>query len=133
VAAYVDPISTAVARIEATGVGTSGNMTFTTTMSDSDNKIDAASSLMRHGVKASLKHEASGRYTVSGQDVTAGCIMIPTPLASPKIESIQVWSAAGLLRATTTLWTVSTTRLKGDFDGATNPASTDIVAWVARD
>ncbi len=133
VVAYVDPIDTAVVRIEAVNAGLAGNMTFTTTMGDSDNIIDAVGGLMVGGAAASLRHEASDRYLVTALDVLAGCIMIPTPLTAPKLLSLECYSATGLKKAITSLVTISTTRIKIDTDGATNPAEGDYIAWICRD
>lgn len=131
--AYVDPIDAKVARLEAHDVGTPGNIAFTTTFSDGGNIIAASSDLLTGGERAKLTHVASGRHTVTVLDVLAGSVMIPTKLTAPKILSIQVFSSVGVLKAVTTKWGTSTTRIKGDYDGGTNPAQDDVVAWTARD
>jgi hypothetical protein len=133
VTAYVDSVDTATVRIEGVSAGSAGNMTFVSTMTGGTNTIDAVGGLMVGGENASLKHEASGRYTVTALDVLANSFMIPTPLASPKILSIQCFTAAGKNKAITTAFTPSGTRIKGAPDAGTDPIATDVIAWMARD
>ena len=133
VTAYVDSVDTDTVRIEAAHAGVAGNMTFVSTMTGGTNTIDAVGGLMVGGENASLKHQASGSYIVTALDVSANSFMIPTPLAAPKIISILCFSAAGKLKAITTAFTVSGTRIKGAPDAGTDPIATDVIAWSARD
>jgi hypothetical protein len=131
--AYIDAIDSKVVRLEAHDYGTAGNVAFSASLTGGTNIIDQTSGFMLGGEAGSLKHLDSGRYTVTALDVAATAIMIPTKLTTPKILSIQVFDATGVLKAATTKWTQSTTRIKGEFAGGTNPAATDIVCWSARD
>ncbi len=131
---YVDSVDSLVCRLEAHDEGSLGNVAFEADLTGATNIIDQTSGLMLNGANGSLKHLESGRYIVTALDLTATCIMIPTTLTTPKIVSIQVFSATGLLKGNlTTLWTVSSTRIKGVITGGTDPIATDIVAWSARD
>lgn len=131
VTAYIDPIDTAVCRFQADDEGDRGNLDFTTTMADPANIIDAVAGKMRGGENAGNQKLHRGKYVVSALDVAAGNLMIPTGHQAPKHMQIDAWSASGLQKALTTLFTFDGTRIKGDFDGATNPVAGDVIEWQA--
>jgi hypothetical protein len=132
--AYIDPVDSLVVRLEGHDHGTPGNVIFSASMTGATNIIDQTSGFLVDGEAGSLKHVESGRKTVRQLEVTAGCIMIPTTIQSPKILSVQIFAADGSPKNdVTTKWTTSLNRLKGALAGGTDPIAGDIVAWSARD
>jgi len=130
---YVDAVDALVVRLEAHDAGTAGNIAFSASMTGGTNIIDQTSGFLLGGENGKLTHLDSGRYTVQPLDVTAACIMIPTKLAAPKILSIQVFDATGVLKVCTGTFVPSSNRLKYVPAGGTNPAATDVICWSVRD
>ena len=132
ITAYIDPKDTSVVRLEATDAGARGNLAFTHDMADAGNIIsnDNEDALVG-GENGSTQKVARGTYIVTDLDVLADNIMIPTALQTPARLQIDVWSATGLQKALTTLWTISSNRIRGNFDGATDPVATDVIEWTA--
>lgn len=131
--AYTNPIDNKVINLEAHDHGPAGNILFSASLTGATNIIDQTSGFLVGGAVAALKHLESDRYIVKGMDVTIGGFMIPTTLQSPKILSIQVFDATGVLKVCTGQWTASSNRIKYVAAGGTNPAATDEVAWTVRD
>lgn len=133
ISAYIDPVDPKTVRIEGDGLGSRGNIPFTTTMADPLNVIAASDDdTLSHGADAENKHERKGSYIVTAIDVLAGSIAIPTNLQAPTCKQVDCWSATGLQKNLTTLFTFdSEGRLLGEFDGGTNPAEGDEISWSA--
>ncbi len=131
--AYVDLVDSLVVRLEGHDHGTAGNVAFSASLTGATNIIDQTSGFLLGGTAAGNRHLDSDRYTVTAMDVTAGSIMIPTNLQSPKILSFQVFDATGVQKVCTGTVTVSNNRIKYAASGGTNPANTDVIVWTARD
>jgi hypothetical protein len=129
VTAYADPIDNLTVRLEADAVGSDGNMALAETMAGAGNEVSAAN--MTGGENAVNQVEARGEHVVTALDVAAGCIMISTGLSTPRFRQIDCWSSTGLQKALTSLCTFDGSRIKIDFDGATNPVAGDLVSWAA--
>jgi hypothetical protein len=125
----IDSVDSATLRILGKEPGDRGNLAFTTTMADADNKIAATANKLSHGENAANKKFQSGAYIVTALDVAAGSILIPTGLTAPTRRQIDCWSATGLQKSLTTLFTLVGKNIKGDFDGATDPVAGDEIDW----
>jgi hypothetical protein len=131
VTAYVDPIEPTVFRIETDGEGARGNMSFTTTMADPANVIDAVDDKLRGGEDGISQQLRRGSYVVSSIDAGAGSLMIPTGVQNPRHLRVDVWAANGRRKTElTTKWSIDQARIKGDWDGAENPVAGDRVEWI---
>lgn len=129
VTATVDPIDTATLRIAADAQGAAGNLALAETMSDADNVVSGPA--MTDGENAGTQTVSRGKYTVTAIDVSAGSIILPTALATPRFFQLDCRSATGLEKAITSLATIDGATLKIDFDGATNPVAGDVLYWDA--
>jgi hypothetical protein len=129
VTAAVDPIDTAVCRINADAQGSAGNLALATDMADADNIISGAA--MTGGENAGTQTVGRGAYTVTALDVAAGSILIPTGLATPRFFQLDARSSTGLEKAITSLSVIDGGDIKVDFDGATNPVAGDVIYWDA--
>lgn len=130
VSAYVDPLDTAVARIEADAEGANGNLAFTETMGDAANII-SGTGLLEYGENAGHQHTVRGEHVVTTADVTIGNIMISTGLSTPRYFDISFRASTGAFKGVTALVTFAGTRIRVDQDGATSYAAGDIIRWEA--
>jgi len=129
VTAYVDPIDTSTVRLSADNRGAGGNHALAETMAGAGN--DASAAAMTGGENGGTQTQHRGEYVVTALDVAAGSCMIETGLTSPRFRQVDAYSATGLQKGLTTLSTIDGTRIKLDFDGATNPVAGDIISWSA--
>jgi len=132
VTAVIDPKDTATVHIYADGRGAAGNLEFTTDMSDSGNTIAAESDLLADGENGGNEILHRGNYTVTAIDVLADNIMIETSLpGTPTHVFVEVRGSTGIPKYHTAKVTVSGTKIRLNFDGATDPAADDVVTWMA--
>jgi hypothetical protein len=127
--AYVDPVSTAVLRIEGAEPGALGNLAFTTTMAHATNIIAAVAGALAAGDPDKNVARASGVYVVTALDVLATNLMIPTPFAAPVLGSLRVVTSADVPKYFTSKPTISGSRIKITDNGATPLAAGDKVYW----
>lgn len=132
VEAVVDPKDAKTARLYANGRGAAGNLVFTTTMTDGDNVISGAG-LLQYGENGGNQIIHRGSYVVTAIDVSSANIMIETGLATPRFFQVDALSSTGLQKSLTTLWTITGSRLRGDFDGATDPVAGDVINWQSHE
>ncbi len=125
VIAYADPLNTDVARLEGEFVGAAGNHAIANVGAN----ITLSGAAFTGGEDPSNQVESRGEYVVTALDVTAGCCMISTGVGSPRFPQVECRTATGLLKGLTSLITIDNSRIKLDFDGATNPAAGDKLAW----
>lgn len=130
--AVVDPKDTAVARIYSDNRGVAGEIAFEADFSDAGNIIAAVDDKLQYGENGGNELLHKGKYVVTALDVLADNLMIETGLPSaPEDIMVQVRTAAGVLKAVTVEWTVSGTKIRGNFAGATDPVEGDVVSWIA--
>ncbi|MCE5281953.1 MAG: hypothetical protein LLG93_07600 [Deltaproteobacteria bacterium] len=133
VEAHVDAIDNKVARLVATARGALSNVVFTTTMANPANIIAPTGGNLAGGSNPGRRTIARGSHVVTALDVAAGACSIETSLQNaPTAIQVEVRSAAGLLKAVTSLVTVDAQkRIIVDFDGATNPVAGDVIQYLA--
>lgn len=131
VTAVIDPKNASGQKINlfADQVGAAGNIALAETVADAGCTLSGAT--LTGGENAGEQTVARGQYAVVAMDVTADNIMIETGLTSPRYVQVEVRSAAGVPKAHTAEVTISGSKIRLNFAGATDPAATDIVSWVA--
>lgn len=132
VTAVIDPKDNTTVRLYADARGAAGDIAFTTTMGDSNNIIAAVSNKLADGENGGNELLHRGEYTVTALDVLADNVMLETSLPNgPSFFMVQCRTSAGLIKAITALFTVSGTKIRCDFAGATDPAAGDTITWFA--
>lgn len=123
-----DPIDTAVGRVQADDSGAAGNLVFTTDMVDAINVIDGSGTL-RDGENAGTQTMARGQYTVSAIDVSAGNILIPTGLQSPRTFGVEVYTSADVKKTIDSIVKIVGTDLVIDNNAGVDPALDDVIRY----
>lgn len=140
--ARVDSLDVNTVRLVNTRRGEIGNsVELSTTMADPDNVVSAVDDAMFGGANAGNVGASRGEYTVTAVDVSAGSIEIETGLRKAGgvgSFQLQVRTSTGVQKYVTSKVTTEENtayghRIKIDFDGATNPAATDVVHWFAME
>jgi hypothetical protein len=129
VTAYVDPVDTAVARIETDKQADAGLLAFLTTMLDAANVIAAESNKLAGAESARNQLLDRGEYLVKAIDISAGNIMIPTSHGTPRYARWECIDTNGGKKAITWRGTISNNRLKITTNGATPPIAGDRILW----
>lgn len=127
VTAEIDPVDPSTVRLYADGPGAGGNLA----LADTGASIDISGAVMTGGESSGNQTLHRGEHVVTALDVAAGNIMIDTGLSGPRFKQVDVFSAAGLQKALTSLVNFNGPKLQIDFDGATNPVAGDVVSWAA--
>lgn len=128
VTAVIDPKSNVTVHLIADARGAAGNMTVSDTVADAASCV--VSSLIG-GEAGGTQTEARGSHTVTASDVLADNIMIETGLTSPRFITVTTRTAAGVEKAVTAEVTVSGSKIRYNFAGATDPVATDVITWEA--
>jgi hypothetical protein len=131
VTAVIDPKNASGEKINlfADQVGAAGNIVLTENVADAGFTVRAAT--LEGGENGGEQTMARGEYTVKTMDVTADNVMIETGLTSPRFAIVQARSSAGVPKAHTAEISISGSKIRLNFAGATDLAATDVVTWIA--
>lgn len=128
VTAVIDPKSNVMVHLIADARGVGGNMAVTEDVADAASLVVGS---LAGGESGGTQTEARGSHTVVASEVTADNIMIETGLTSPRFVDVEIRTAAGVPKAHTAEITVSGSKIRINFAGATDPAATDVIFWNA--
>lgn len=126
VTAVVDPKAAVMIHLVADARGAAGNMTVSNTVADAPSCVTGD---LIGGEAGGTQTEARGEYTVTAADILADNVIIETGLTSPRFKQVEVRTSVGVTKAHTAEVTITGSKIRMNFAGATDMVAGDVVSW----